>query len=36
MNKYFLPSINIPLADNITLIITDEWNLRCRYCYEEK
>lgn len=24
-----------PLADNITFIVTDDCNLRCRYCYEE-
>jgi uncharacterized protein len=25
-----------PLADNITFVVTDDCNLRCKYCYETK
>lgn len=28
-------AVNPPLSDNITFVVTDDCNLRCRYCYEE-
>jgi uncharacterized protein len=31
----FLPEIEQQLADNLTFIVTDDCNLRCRYCYQE-
>lgn len=31
---YKLPMENL-LADNITFVVTDDCNLRCRYCYEK-
>lgn len=36
MNKIFRESPNPTLSDNITFVITDDCNLRCRYCYETK
>lgn len=32
--KYYKMRPENPLADNITFIVTDDCNLRCRYCYE--
>lgn len=33
--KYYKIRPEIPFEDNITFVVTDDCNLRCRYCYEE-